>query len=282
VAGPVFLDRDGVINVDSREFIKSVAEWVPLPGALEAIARLCEAGYQVVVLTNQSGIARGLLSESTLGQIHQRMCREVEAAGGRLAGVYHCPHAPDDDCGCRKPETGLIDRACAELGFEVRSAPLVGDRSSDLEAARRAGCRPILLRSGIEGPEASEYRAGGDAEIYQDLAEAATVLVAEAGWAKKRGGRMANISMKRDHDLEPEAVRANIEALADKLADRLGGSWCWDGDTAVCSVRGAKARVGYDASSVSIDVSLPRTLAPFRRRLESKIEESFERYFRQP
>lgn len=176
----LFLDRDGVINADSRHFIKSVAEWQPLPGSLEAIARLSQAGYRIVVITNQSGIARGLFDEQSLAEIHEAMTREIAGAGGQLAGIYSCPHAPEAGCPCRKPRPGLIERACRELGIDARGVPLVGDRWSDVLAARRAGCRPILVRTGLEAPRGSESEEWRDVPIFRDLAEVATALLAEA------------------------------------------------------------------------------------------------------
>jgi D-glycero-D-manno-heptose 1,7-bisphosphate phosphatase len=169
----VFLDRDGVINRDSDEYIKSVAEWVPLPGSLEAIASLTAAGFRLVVISNQSGIGRGLFSEATLAEIHGAMRAAVEQAGGRLAGIYHCPHRPEDGCDCRKPLPGLLQRAAAELGFALRGVPLIGDKESDLAAARAVGARPIAV-----GERPGERFAAG-VERYADLAAAAAALIAE-------------------------------------------------------------------------------------------------------
>ena len=145
----VVVDRDGVINEDSAEFIKSVAEWRPIPGSLEAIAELTRAGYRTIVVTNQSGIARGLLTEDTLRDIHERMRSEVRAAGGDLAAVLYCPPHPDDGCDCRKPRTALLRRAEQELGIALVGAPFIGDRKSDVEAAEAVGARAIL---NVQGP----------------------------------------------------------------------------------------------------------------------------------
>ena len=169
----VLLDRDGVINRDSPDYIRSVAEWQPLPGSLEAIARLTAAGFQIAVVSNQSGIARGLFSEDTLAAIHRAMRDAVAAAGGRLAGIYYCPHHPQDGCDCRKPRPGLLQRAARDLGVALAGAPFVGDKLSDVEAARAAGARPVLV-----GPLA-EQGAGGRVESYPDLAAAAAALIAE-------------------------------------------------------------------------------------------------------
>ena len=179
--GMLFLDRDGVINTDSPEYIKSIEEWLPIAGSLDAIARLCSAGFRIVVVTNQSGIARGLYDERTLSEIHAHMTKEVESAGGRLAGIYHCPHGPDVGCACRKPATGLIDRACAELGCSARGAPLIGDRLSDLRAARAAGCRPVLIGNEASISSGEPDEQWSDVVVYQDLARAASALIAEFG-----------------------------------------------------------------------------------------------------
>lgn len=175
----VILDRDGVINRDSDAYIKTPEEWQPLEGSLEAIAALVRAGFRVAVITNQSGVGRGLLSEATLQRIHAKMLRAIEAAGGRIAGIYYCPHAPDDGCDCRKPATGMLDRLALELGFPLVGTPLVGDKASDMELARRVGARPILVRTGY-GEEALSS-VGPQVEVYADLAGVARVLLAEEG-----------------------------------------------------------------------------------------------------
>jgi D-glycero-D-manno-heptose 1,7-bisphosphate phosphatase len=167
----IILDRDGVINEDSDAYIKSVDECVPVPGSIEAIAQLTQAGYTVVVATNQSGIARGLLDEYSLAHIHQYLSDLVEEAGGQIAGFFYCPHGPEDGCMCRKPDPGLIDQIAMEFGVAVEGVPLVGDSLRDLVAARAAGCRPILLRTGkgervLAKGLAPEF---ADVEIFDDL-----------------------------------------------------------------------------------------------------------------
>src|SRR5262245_12664823 len=127
----VMIDRDGVINEDSGEFIKSVPEWRPIKGSLEAIAQLHRAGWLVAVVTNQSGVGRGLYDEETLAAIHEHMRERVQAAGGELAGIYYCPHLPEAGCDCRKPRPGLFRALERELALSVRDAPYIGDRLSD-------------------------------------------------------------------------------------------------------------------------------------------------------
>ena len=144
----LILDRDGVINHDSDAYIKSPDEWVPLPGSLEAIARLNQAGWRIAVATNQSGIARGLFDLATLAAIHEKMHAAVEAAGGRIDAIFFCPHGPDAGCECRKPRPGLFREILSRYGVEPSEVWAVGDQRRDLEAAHAAGCRPILVLSG--------------------------------------------------------------------------------------------------------------------------------------
>jgi D-glycero-D-manno-heptose 1,7-bisphosphate phosphatase len=140
----VILDRDGVINVDSDAFIKSPDEWVAIPGSLEAIARLNQAGYRVAIASNQSGIGRGLITKTEAAAVHQRFVELFDRAGVRFAGSYYCPHAPTDECRCRKPSPQLILDAVHELGLDVGASVMIGDKASDLDAGRAAGCGRVL------------------------------------------------------------------------------------------------------------------------------------------
>jgi D-glycero-D-manno-heptose 1,7-bisphosphate phosphatase len=144
----LILDRDGVINEDSDAYIKSAEEWRPIPGSIEAIARLCRAGYTVAVASNQSGIGRGLFDQRTLRAMEEKCLALVRAAGGDIAGFYYCPHHPEIGCDCRKPRPGLLDAIQRELGLELAGAFAVGDSLRDLQAARARHCRPILVRTG--------------------------------------------------------------------------------------------------------------------------------------
>jgi D-glycero-D-manno-heptose 1,7-bisphosphate phosphatase len=175
----VMIDRDGVINEDSAEFIKSVAEWRPIAGSLEAIAALHRAGWRVAVVTNQSGVGRGLYDEATLRKIHEHMTACVRAAGGELAGVYYCPHLPDAGCECRKPRPGMFRALERELGVSVAGAPYIGDRMSDVEAADVVGARAMLVRTGT-GAATEALLGPRRVPVFDDLAAAARSLLDEA------------------------------------------------------------------------------------------------------
>jgi len=144
----VILDRDGVINHDSDAYIKTPDEWIAVEKSPEAIAALSQAGFTVVVASNQSGIGRGLFDGEMLAAIHNKMLSAVEEAGGKIHGVFFCPHRPDEKCNCRKPETGLVDAIEEELGQKVKGAFFVGDTLKDIQLAQRTGCNPILVRTG--------------------------------------------------------------------------------------------------------------------------------------
>ena len=144
----VILDRDGVINEDSDEFIKSPEEWIPIPGSLEAIARLNNAGVLVTVATNQSGIGRGLLSADTLNQIHAKFQRALTRVGGHIDGIFFCPHTPEEGCKCRKPEPGLLQAISRRFAIPLVDVPFIGDTARDVETAVAAGAMPMLVGTG--------------------------------------------------------------------------------------------------------------------------------------
>jgi D-glycero-D-manno-heptose 1,7-bisphosphate phosphatase len=172
----VILDRDGTINQDSDQYIKSPAEWRPIPGSLEAIARLAQYGWRVVVATNQSGIARGLFDMSTLNAIHSEMHRAVGQAGGRIDAIFFCPHAADSNCECRKPKPGLLHEIAARFGVELDGVPMVGDSLRDLEAAAAAGAQPWLVLTGNGKKTRSAGGLPPGTEIAADLAAIAARL----------------------------------------------------------------------------------------------------------
>ncbi len=157
----VILDRDGVINRDSDEFIKSPEEWEALPGSLEAIARLSRAEYRVVVITNQSGIARGLLTFNTLNRIHQKMLDQLHALGGEIDAIFFCPHGPDGGCECRKPLPGLYQELKQRLKCDLDGVDSVGDSLRDLQAASAVGANPVLVRTG-KGEDTEQRLAAGE------------------------------------------------------------------------------------------------------------------------
>ena len=176
------LDRDGTINADSTEYIKSPQEWEPLPGALEAIARLNHAGWHVVVVTNQSGLGRGLFDVATLNAMHTKMHTMLAAVGGRVDAIFYCPHAPDDVCRCRKPEAGLFEQISERYGIDIKGFPAVGDSARDLIAGAAVGCIPHLVLTGkavaYRGRELPpEFPAG--TVVHADLAAFAEYLVTQ-------------------------------------------------------------------------------------------------------
>ena len=142
------LDRDGTINQDSDDFIKTADEWIPLPGALEAIARLNHAGWHCVVASNQSGLGRGLFDVSMLNVVHAKMHKMLATVGGRVEAVFYCPHAPDEGCRCRKPGPGLLEQIAERYGVNLAGLPMVGDTSRDLQAGAAVGCVPHLVLTG--------------------------------------------------------------------------------------------------------------------------------------
>lgn len=173
----VILDRDGVINEDSDEYIKSPEECTPIPGSLEAIARLNQAGYRVVVATNQSGIARGLFDLDTLHRIHDKLHRRLAVVGGEIEAILFCPHGPEDACGCRKPEPGLLNELAARLQVSLEGVPAVGDSLRDLQAARAVGALPILVRTGKGERTLAKGEGLDGVRVYADLSAVVDALL---------------------------------------------------------------------------------------------------------
>jgi len=173
----VILDRDGVINYDSSSYISSTDDWQPLPGSLEAIAKLTQAGYHVVVATNQSAIGRGLLEMATLNAIHDKMHRAAVQAGGRIDAVFYCPHSQEEDCQCRKPKAGLLEEISRRLNTDLKDVPCIGDALRDLQAAAAAGAQPVLVLTGKGEKTRHSGELPAGTKIYADLAAAAKSLV---------------------------------------------------------------------------------------------------------
>jgi D-glycero-D-manno-heptose 1,7-bisphosphate phosphatase len=174
----VILDRDGVINQDSDQFIKNTTEWKAIPGSLEAIAKLNHAGYRVVVASNQSGIGRGLLDMGALNAINDKMYRALAQVGGRIDALFYCPHAADANCDCRKPKPGMFIDIAQRFNVDLAGVPSIGDSLRDLQAAAAAGAQPMLV---LTGKGARTEAAGGlpnGTPIFADLAEAVRNIVA--------------------------------------------------------------------------------------------------------
>ena len=174
----LLLDRDGVINEDSDDYIKSVAEWRPVPGAIEAIARVSQAGWRVFVVSNQSGIGRGLFDYDALFAIHARLHAAVAARGGTLDGIAFAPDHPERATDMRKPGAGMLCDLARRLQCDLAGVPFVGDSASDLEAARAVGARPILVRTG-KGQRTELEQKAGDATVFADLSAVADALLGQ-------------------------------------------------------------------------------------------------------
>ena len=173
----VILDRDGVINYDSDAYIRNPDEWKPIPGSLEAVVRLNQAGYRVVLATNQSGIGRGLFEMATLNAIHDRLHRALGQLGGRIDAIFFCPHAQEEGCPCRKPKAGLFEQIGHRLNISLHGVPSVGDALRDLQAAATAGAQPILVLTGKGRKTAREGGLPPGTLTFPDLAAAAQAII---------------------------------------------------------------------------------------------------------
>ncbi len=172
----LILDRDGVINEDSDAYIKSLAEWIPIPGSIDAIARLSRAGWTVAVATNQSGLARGYYDAATLESMHTRLRQLVAEQGGEVGLIVHCPHGPDDGCACRKPKPGMLLQIAAHYGTELAGVWFVGDSPGDLEAALAVHCQPVLVKTG-KGERTLSKSLPANTLVFDDLAAVADQLL---------------------------------------------------------------------------------------------------------
>ena len=175
----VILDRDGVINEDSDEYIKSAEEWIPIPGSLEAIARLNHAGVRVVVATNQSGIGRGIFAAEELNRIHAKFQRTLARVGGHVDGIFFCPHAPQAKCQCRKPAPGLLRSISLRFGMPLTLIPFVGDSKSDVDAALASRAQPILVRTGKGLRTLERHPELHSLPWFDNLADAVNALLEE-------------------------------------------------------------------------------------------------------
>lgn len=179
----VILDRDGVINFDSPQYIKNPSEWKPIPGSLEAIARLNQAGYRVVIATNQSGIERGIFDMDTLNAIHAKMHKALSSVGGRVDAIFYCPHSADSQCDCRKPKPGLFRQIGERFQIPLAGVPAIGDSLRDLQAGMAVGCRPILVLTGKGEKTRADGNLPTNTRVFPDLAAAVDTLLAEGGCA---------------------------------------------------------------------------------------------------
>ncbi|RJQ66393.1 MAG: D-glycero-beta-D-manno-heptose 1,7-bisphosphate 7-phosphatase [Desulfobacteraceae bacterium] len=175
----IFLDRDGTINRESADYIKSWEEFEFLPGSLEALARLTRKGYTLILITNQSAVGRGFVAQQTLDHTHSHMRAAVAEAGGRIEGVFFCPHRPDENCACRKPKPGLVRQACERYGIDPADSIMIGDSARDILCGRNAGCgMTILVRTG-NGLEAEKALADQNAHpdvVTGDLLQAVAII----------------------------------------------------------------------------------------------------------
>lgn len=174
----IILDRDGVINVDSDQFIKSPDEWKPIPGSLEAIARLNQWGWRVVVASNQSGVGRGLFGMDTLNAINEKMVKSLAQVGGRLDAIFFCPHAADSTCDCRKPKPGLFLQIAERFNVPLDRVPVVGDSLRDLQAGVAVGCKPYLVLTGKGAKTSKDPALPEGTLVFPDLAAVVAELTA--------------------------------------------------------------------------------------------------------
>ncbi len=172
----ILLDRDGVINHDSGDFIKSPDEWLPIDKSLEAIALFTKHDYQVVVITNQSGVGRGLYSDATLTDMHRKMTRLTAEAGGEINHIYYCPHLPDADCKCRKPKPGMLHQFSRDADVSLNDIYFIGDSLRDIEAGIAAGAKPILVKTG-NGAKTSAANPDLNIPIFENLYDATEYIL---------------------------------------------------------------------------------------------------------
>ncbi|ARP80492.1 D-glycero-beta-D-manno-heptose-1,7-bisphosphate 7-phosphatase [Bordetella genomosp. 8] len=176
----IILDRDGVINQDSDAFVKSPDEWIALPGSLQAISRLHQAGWTVVVASNQSGLGRGLFDMRTLTAIHAKMRRELAQVGGAIDAIFLCPHLPEDNCRCRKPLPGMYEQIAERFDVDLAGVPAVGDSLRDLQACATAGCAPWLVKTGNGLKTLASGQMPAGTRVADDLAAVVDILLEES------------------------------------------------------------------------------------------------------
>ncbi len=175
----IILDRDGVVNYDSDEYIKNPDEWIPIPGSLDAIAQLNRHGFQVLVATNQSGVARGYYDLAVLDCIHEKFMQELAAVGGHVDEIFYCPHHPDEKCPCRKPQPGLLYKIQEKYPLNFADTFFIGDSITDIQVARLVGCKPILVRTGKGEKTLAKYPEVTDIPHFDNLSQAVDYVLAQ-------------------------------------------------------------------------------------------------------
>jgi D-glycero-D-manno-heptose 1,7-bisphosphate phosphatase len=173
----IILDRDGVINYDSPDYIKSPQEWQAIPGSLEAIVKLNQHGYKVAIATNQSGLARGYFDEDTLTAIHQKMQKQLQTLGGHIDAIFYCPHLPEVGCACRKPQPGLLYQARDYFNIDLINTLMIGDSKKDLEAAQNAPCKGILVKTGNGLSACLQGTIDASTPVFNNLSDAVNFLI---------------------------------------------------------------------------------------------------------
>lgn len=209
----IILDRDGVINQDAPNSITEPQAWQALPGSLNAIARLCRAEYRVAVITNQSGIGKGLFSFNTLNLIHKKMLEELRAVGGEISAIFFCPHVDADDCECRKPKPGMFHDLAARLNYDLSETFAVGDSLRDLQAAQSAGAKPVLVETGNGRANAKALGIGASVGVGAGTAERGKPSRQEAVAARLVGA----LSTKQRAQLQDTPVYADLASFVDAL-----------------------------------------------------------------
>ncbi|MCH8262270.1 MAG: D-glycero-beta-D-manno-heptose 1,7-bisphosphate 7-phosphatase [Proteobacteria bacterium] len=176
----IILDRDGVINYDTADFIKSEDEWIPIPGSLEAISQLSQNGYRIIIVSNQSGISRKKITITDLNAIHQKMMAHLTQFGGSIEAIFFCPHGPREGCDCRKPKPGMLFDIAKRLHISLKDVYFVGDSQRDIDAAEAAGAKPVLVRTGNGAVLDDSGNVAVDVPVYTDLAEFVDKLLSNA------------------------------------------------------------------------------------------------------
>ncbi|MBM3145941.1 MAG: D-glycero-beta-D-manno-heptose 1,7-bisphosphate 7-phosphatase [Chloroflexi bacterium] len=173
----IFLDRDGVINYNRHDYIKSWDEYVFLPGVVAALKRVARSKYWIVVISNQSSIGRGLMTKEAVEEINALMRAEIERQGGRIDAIFYCPHTPEDHCDCRKPQPGMFFQAASELGIDLANSFFIGDAVSDIQAAFNAGCKPVMVLTGLGETQLQNHQLGETIPVVEDLTAALDLIL---------------------------------------------------------------------------------------------------------